>query len=122
MIKNIIREVIEESGQVIGDINILVNQVYDELKSSAKTIFFEGKANDLKDFIFDIPNEKNEVIKKRLSESIHNIAGDGEEFIQKLKERIMKKLDEIKAERNLESLLDLFDFGHLKDMLKMFKL
>jgi len=121
MLKDIIKEAIEESGQVLEDADALATKILTDIKETAKTLFFEGKVGSLRDFIFDIPNEKNDEIKQRLVSNIEGIIDDTDDFVQKIKSKISAKLDEIKAEKNLESLLDLLNYGHLKDMIKMFK-
>lgn len=122
MLKQTIEEVLKEIQPEIENIEQKIEAIAEEIKSTAKNLFFQGKINDLKDFLLNIPNERNEEIKKRFLENISPIISNAEEFIDSFKIKLEAKIDEFKKEKNLDSLLDILDYGHLKDMLKMFKL
>ena len=70
MLLDIIREIIEEAYPSFSASDTLSNSISKEIKDLAKKLFFEGKVNDLKDYIFDLPNEKNESTHKLFIESI----------------------------------------------------
>ena len=122
MIENLIKEVLEDMKFTAGEIEEKTKAIIPLMKDIAKKIFFDGNIKDLKDYIFNVPNEKNEQMKELFQEKFTGILEDGGEFIEKLKDKVNTRIDEAKGERNIESLLDLFDYGHLKSFLKMFKL
>lgn len=122
MIENLIKEVLEDMKFTASEIEEKTKAIIPLMKDIAKKIFFDGNIKDLKDYIFNVPNEKNEQMKELFREKFTGILEDGGEFIENLKAKVNARIDEAKGERNIESLLDLFDYGHLKSFLKMFKL
>jgi hypothetical protein len=122
MIENLIKEVLEDMKFTAGEIEEKTKAIIPIMKDIAKKIFFEGNIKDLKDYIFNVPNENNEKIKEVFRDKFSGIVEDGGEFIEKLKDKVNARIDEAKGNRDIESLLDLFDYGHLKSFLKMFKL
>lgn len=121
MLREIIYEILSESNDNIN-IDSKADKVLAEIKDTAKGIFFSGKIIALKDFIFDIPNHKNEEIRSKLIENLTDLVDDNNKFIYKLKQKIQENIESRNLDKNLDSLLDMLDYGHLKDMLKMFKL
>jgi hypothetical protein len=122
VIRKLIQEVLEDMKFTASEIEEKTESIIPIMKDIAKKIFFEGKINDLKDFIFNMPNENHEKIKGVFRDKFTGIVEDGGDFIEKLKDKVNARIDEAKGERNIESLLDLFDYGHLKGFLKMFKI
>jgi predicted house-cleaning noncanonical NTP pyrophosphatase (MazG superfamily) len=114
-----LREIISE---ILVNSNSDIDLVFVQIKDTAKSFFYSGKITVLKDFIFDIPNEKSEDIKQKLTENLDLLLGNSDEFIQQLKSKIQEKVKSKNMDKNLDSLLDILDYGHLKDMLKMFSL
>jgi hypothetical protein len=112
MLRDIIHEILSETNTSES-----TDQVLTEIKDTAKSIFFSGKIMALKDYIFDIPNEKSKLIS-----NLDDLVENRDEFLIKFKKKIQAKIVENKLEKNLDSLLDILDYGHLKDMLKMFGL
>jgi hypothetical protein len=120
MLKGIIRNVLvslEVDEKIIED---QTESLATDIKNLAKKLFFEGKINDLKNFIFDIESEKNLEIEKQFIENIDFIKGD--EFILEMKKRIQAEIVKTDREKNIESLLEVLDYGHLKGFLSIFKL
>jgi len=116
IVKNALRTIQSDSESIEN----LSHQCVSDIKYIAKKMFFEQKINDLKDFIFDFPNPHNEQTKKRFLEDIG--LDNPYHFIQEVKNSIQKEIEAKGLEKNLHSLLDILDYGHLKDFLKMFKL
>jgi hypothetical protein len=112
-----LREIISE---ILVDSNSDIDKVFAEIKYTAKSIFFSGKITALKDFIFDIPNEKSAEINQKLTKNLEPMVQNTNEFINQLKSKIQENMELKNMDKNLDSLLDILDYGHLKDMLKMF--
>lgn len=120
MLRDIIFEILSELNTSQDNIEDKVDKLLAEVKDTAKGIFFSGKITALKDFIFDIPNEKSDEINSKLNLNLSVLVINSEEFILLLKQKIQTKIEAANLEKNLDSLLDILDYGHLKDMLKMF--
>lgn len=120
MLRAIIFEILSELNTSQDNIEDKVDKLFAEVKDTAKGIFFSGKIIALKDFIFDIPNEKSNEINSKLTSNLSVLVINSEEFILLLKQKIKTKIEAANLEKNLDSLLDILDYGHLKDMLKMF--
>ncbi len=122
MIKELIKEILEESKQTFDDIDTSVDDVYGQLKGTAKELFMSNKFQQLKDFVFDQPNEENEKIKSKFTDELNKTLEDGDDFISKFRSKVEQKLNENDLKKDLDGLLELFDFSHLKGFLKMFKI
>lgn len=120
MLNNIIREVLLEIEPTIGNIDEKTIEVAREIKDIAKKLFFEGKINDLKDFIFETESFNNSSIMLQLKYAISY--EKKEEFILKLKSTIQTEIEKKNLKKDLPSLLEILDYGHLKGFLQMFKL
>jgi hypothetical protein len=122
MLLDIIREIIEEAYPSFSASDTLSNSISKEIKDLAKKLFFEGKVNDLKDYIFDLPNEKNETTHKLFIESIQPWLEHPEKFIAKFKDIISQKTKVLNLPLDIFSLLEILNYGHLKGFINMFKL
>ena len=118
MLKAIIREVLVSLEVDTTTIEKHTESIVTDIKNLAKKLFFEGKINDLKDYIFDIESEKNQEINRLFIENIDY--SRKEEFILKMKKKIQYEAEKSGREKNLESLLEILDYGHLKGFLSMF--
>lgn len=118
MLKSIIEEIIAK----IEPVNTNSEHLISEIKDMAKSIFFAGNIMALKDYIFDLPNEKSAVIDEKFYEKLNGCIDNPIEFIQLFKQIIQTKFENENIEKNLDNLLEVLDYGYLKDMLKMFTL
>lgn len=122
MLKELVADVLREIQPEIDNIEDQVERLTAEIKSTAKNLFFQGKIQDFRDFILNIPNENNAEIKSKVKASIHSVIDNTDEFIDVFKLKIEFKLEQLQKEKSLDSLLEILGYAHLKDMLKMFKL
>jgi hypothetical protein len=122
MLLEIIHEIIIELNPKSLSQAGLSDSICKEIKNLGKKMFFEGKINDLKDYIFNLPNEKNETIHKLFLEHLQPLIEHPEQFIDKFKEVIRQKSKELNLPHDIGSLLDILNYGHLKGFLSMFKL
>lgn len=119
-------QIISESLFRVGVSKELVNEKADTilhiLKSEAKKMFFKGKISDLKDYIFNQSKDMDAhtMIHSSIIESLTPALESPEEFVHEFRRTISDKLGQ--KEMNLENLMELLDYGHLKEMLSMFKL
>lgn len=90
------------------------------IKDIAKKFFFEGKIKAFKDYVLDIPNESHSDIHLELMSGLPY--PKAEIFLFNLKRRIKDKLIEQDKEPNLENLMEVLDYGHLKGFLSLFRL
>lgn len=121
MLRELISEVLTELEYTKDDMSEKVENIITVLKDSAKKLFFEGKINDLKDYLYGEKSESASRSEQVLKENLAAIGVDAEELVSRLRLKIETKLDELKKEKNIDSLLDLLDYGHLKGFLSMFK-
>jgi hypothetical protein len=119
MLKEIIHETLSQMEED-GPLDSLTETITADVKNLAKKLFFEGKVNDLKDFIFDIKNENNPLIEKHFIE--HISLTQSRDFIMEFKRKIQHEVEQTGREKNIISLLEVLDYGHLKGFLSMFKL
>ena len=110
MLKAIIREVLVSLEVDTTTIEKHTESIVTDIKNLAKKLFFEGKINDLKDYIQEI----NRLFIENIDYSRK------EEFILKMKKKIQYEAEKSGREKNLESLLEILDYGHLKGYLSMF--
>ena len=122
MLLEIIQEIIIELNPKSLSQAVLSDSICKEIKDLGKKLFFEGKINDLKDYIFNLPNEKNETIQKLFVENLQPFIEHPDQFIDKFKEVIHQKTKELNLPNNIGSLLEILNYGHLKGFLSMFKL
>jgi|688.fasta_scaffold04018_16 carbamoylphosphate synthase large subunit len=122
MLLDIIRDIIIEMNPSFSASDTLSDSVSKEIKDLAKKLFFEGKINDLKDYIYNLPNEKNETTHKLFIESIQPWLEHPDQFITKFKDIISQKTKELNLPLDIFSLLEILNYGHLKGFLSMFKL
>ena len=118
MLRTIIQDVLLSLDTNAMAIEETTDAIAIDIKNLAKKLFFEGKINDLKDYIFDIESEKNQEINRQFMENIDY--SRKEEFILKMKKKIQYEAEKTGREKNLESLLEILDYGHLKGFLSMF--
>lgn len=121
MLRELVEEILHDGKFTSVEIQEKVEAIVAVIKQVAKKLFFEGQIQDLKDFIFNIPNDKNEQIKMEFETNLKGIIENGGEFLDRLRDHIQGKIDILKKEKNIHSLLDLLDYGHLKGFLSMFK-
>lgn len=122
MLLEIIHEIIIELNPKSLSQAALSDSICKEIKDLGKKLFFEGKINDLKDYIFNLPNEKNETIHKLFVENLQPLIEHPDQFIDKFKEVIHQKTKELNLPHDIGSLLEILNYGHLKGFLSMFKL
>ena len=122
MLLEIIHEIIIELNPKSLSQAALSDSICKEIKDLGKKLFFEGKINDLKDYIFNLPNEKNETIQKLFVENLQPFIEHPDQFIDKFKEVIHQKTKELNLPHDIGSLLEILNYGHLKGFLSMFKL
>jgi hypothetical protein len=122
MLLEIIQEIIIELNPKSLSQAVLSDSICKEIKDLGKKLFFEGKINDLKDYIFNLPNEKNETIQKLFVENLQPFIEHPDQFIDKFKEVIHQKTKELNLPHDIGSLLEILNYGHLKGFLSMFKL
>jgi len=122
MLLEIIRDIIIDTQPNSPTTDTITTSITKEIKNLAKKLFFEGKINELKDYIFDLPNEKNEELNNRFLENLQPILENTDQFIVKFKERIIHKVEEQQLPKNIASLLEILNYGHLKGFLSMFNL
>lgn len=118
MLRAIIRDALVSLDTDANAIDETAENIVTEVKNLAKKLFFEGKINDLKDYIFDIESERIIEIEKRFIENINFTKS--REFLFEMKRRIQTETQKTGREKNIESLLDILDYGHLKGFLSMF--
>jgi hypothetical protein len=122
MLLDIIRDILKEMNPSFSASDTLSDSICKEIKDLAKKLFFEGKVNDLKDYIFDLPNEKNETTHKLFIESVQPWLEHPDQFIDKFKDIISQKTKELNLPLDIFSLLEILNYRHLKGFLSMFKL
>lgn len=118
MLKAIIRDVLISLEVDEISLENQTESIARDIKDLAKKLFFEGRIHDLKNFIFDLEFEKHLEIEKQFIENIHFTRN--KEFILEMKKRIQAETEKNGRERNIESLLEILDYGHLKGFLSMF--
>ncbi len=120
MLKEIIRIALIQLEGNSSNIEFRTETITADIKNLAKRLFFEGKINDLNDFIFDLDNENNQATEKEFIENIDY--SKSKELILEMKIKIQTELENTGREKNITSLLEVLDYGHLKGFLSMFKL
>ncbi|MBL7789619.1 MAG: hypothetical protein JNL75_07335 [Chitinophagales bacterium] len=98
-----------------------IDIVIKEIKNIAKKLFFDGKINELKDYIFDNPNPNSNNIHAVFCQHLTMIH-EQDLFLQDIKNQIRIKLDSQGLNKDLDGLLAVLDYSHLKGFLSMFKL